>query len=180
MTANLESRRGFSLVELMVAIGILSFGMAAVGALLTASYSTDRHYAATRRAEALSTDLCERFKAGNLGDTSDTDRCKRKLVPSTVVGTKEQGRAGFQWPIDKCWNAERATGAQYYCWWETDVHKDADGMDTGYRKLDVLIYWGDKKPWSGFKCDRDHLDVDGYDYCKYKLKIVNYYKPSGS
>jgi hypothetical protein len=42
-------------------------------------------------------------------------------------------------------------------------------MDTGYRKLDVLIYW------SGSGCDRDHPQL-----CKRRLKIVNYYKPSGS
>lgn len=60
-----ESKKGFSLVELMVAIGILSFGMAGVGTMLFQSFQSDRYNAKQKRAHITSSQIAERFRAGN-------------------------------------------------------------------------------------------------------------------
>lgn len=163
------SQRGFSLVELMVAIAILAIGMSAVGAMLYATHSADRNSAGMRRAEALAMQLTERFKAGNIGATSDSDPCKVQLL--NTPGT--EFRAGFKWPEDKCWNPSRVTGAQYYCKWVTTVFKDKYGEETDYRQIDVRVYWDTEwqKKQASDKCTRDSLDK-----CPHRLRTINYYK----
>jgi prepilin-type N-terminal cleavage/methylation domain-containing protein len=150
----MSPHKGFSLVELMVAIAILAIAMSAVGAGLYASYESSRENVARQHAEALISDLCERFKAGNVG-TSKTasDPCQRILATS--------GKAGLL-PADNCWNPDRVKGT-YYCEWTSTA------TTTGYYQLDVTVYWG------GQSCDRDNLSK-----CKRKLRMINYYKPSGS
>lgn len=145
-----NSRKGFSLIELMVAIAILTIGMAAVGAILFASYESSRYNASVRRAEVLMAQLCERFKAGNVGTTAATDPCQRKLGTS--------GSAGFNPALDQCWNPDRNDGS-YFCQWTTATHA------SGYRQLDATVYWG------GTECERTKLDK-----CKRKLRMINYYK----
>lgn len=150
----MTSKKGFSLVELMVAIAILAVGMSAVGAALYASYGSSRENAARQHAESLISELCERFKAGNVGTSKTaTDPCQRILDTS--------GKAGFL-PADKCWNPDRVKGT-YQCEWTST------STTTGYYQLDVTVYWG------GQSCDRDNLSK-----CKRKLRMINYYKPSGS
>lgn len=145
-----NSRNGFSLIELMVAIAILTVGMAAVGAILFASYESSRYNASVRRAEALMAQLCERFKAGNVGTAAATDPCQRKLETS--------GTAGFNPALDQCWNPSRNDGT-YFCQWTTSTHA------SGCRQLDATVYWG------GTECTRTDLDK-----CKRKLRMINYYK----
>ena len=166
-----SSPNGFSLIELMVAIAILSLGMAAVGAALYASYESSRYNAATRRAEAVGAQLAERFKAGNVGEDFTTGKspCNCKLS-GTTSGTTTTGTAVFDFtnrdqnsdgvPDGHCWSPDPALKkGTYYCSWSVTDHT------SGYKKLSATIYW------DGENCTRDTLSK-----CKRRLRIFNYFK----
>jgi prepilin-type N-terminal cleavage/methylation domain-containing protein len=156
-----RAEKGFTLIELMVAIAILSIGMAAVGTMLYSSYAADRHNAGLRRAEALASQLCERFKAGNVGKTTDLNPCNEKLPDS--------GKAVYvvyedpQKKLWDCWDYNPATTkGSYFSEWSTRTHP------SGQRELDVTVHW------DGVNCTYNSLSK-----CKRKLRMINYYKPSG-
>jgi prepilin-type N-terminal cleavage/methylation domain-containing protein len=73
----LRSDRGFTIIESMVALLILSVGMLAVGTMLNTSLQTDRFNLKTRRGEEGALKIIEKFKAGNPDSLavagSDTD-----------------------------------------------------------------------------------------------------------
>lgn len=166
------SSKGFSLVELMVAIAILSIGMAAVGAVLYASYASSRFNAGARRAEAAASQLAERFKAGNVGETYATGKnpCKCKLT-GTISGATTTGTASFDTtnmdrdsdgaPDGHCWSPDSSlVKASYFCTWSVTDHA------SGYKRLTATVYW------EGNGCTRDTPEK-----CKRRLRILNYFKP---
>ncbi|MBM3298982.1 MAG: prepilin-type N-terminal cleavage/methylation domain-containing protein [Deltaproteobacteria bacterium] len=153
------NRDGFTLVELMVAIAILSIGMAAIGTMLYSSYQANRYNAGLRRAEALAMQLCERFKAGNVGKTTDPNPCNEKLPESGKAVFVGSGSADKQ-----CWDSTPSgTKGTYFCQWTTRTHA------SGQKELDLTVYW------DGANCTYSSLSK-----CKRKLRMINYYKPSGS
>ena len=58
-----KAEKGFSLVEVMVAMAILSIGMAGLGVMLTNSMSTDRFNREERYAEYLAVEKLEQLRA---------------------------------------------------------------------------------------------------------------------
>ncbi len=117
--------RGFTLVELMVALAILTIGMAGVGTMLVASYQSDRFNARARRAEAISLKVFEKFKAGNPGQVSWTDPCQAKLTPA--------GKAAYTNEV--CIDTTKTEGTFYVTWTSTL-------QASGLTQLDVTVWWG--------------------------------------
>jgi prepilin-type N-terminal cleavage/methylation domain-containing protein len=117
--------KGFTLVELMVALAILAIGMAGVGTMLVASYQSDRYNARIRRAEAISLKVFEKFKAGNPGATTWTDPCQAKLQAS--------GKAAYT--SETCIDTTKSNGTFYVTWNSTP-------QSSGLTLLDVTVAWG--------------------------------------
>lgn len=118
--------KGFTLVELMVALAILTIGMAGVGTMLVASFQSDRYNARIRRAQVVSLKVFERFKAGNPGVSTSTDPCLTTLPPT--------GKAAYT--NDTCINPDPSnTVGTYYVTWASTAH-------SGLTQLDVAVYWG--------------------------------------
>ncbi len=59
-----HSEKGFSLIELMVALGIMVVGMAAVGVMLLSSFQEGRHNRNVRNADTVLRYFSEQFSAG--------------------------------------------------------------------------------------------------------------------
>lgn len=157
MMSSAQNQDGFSLIEVMVAIAILSIGMVGVAGMLFASYESDAHNGRLRRAEAVAQQIFERFRSGNPGDVSATDPCQKPLIFNS--GT--EGVAAVS--DEKCIDQSKATGS-LYCKWS--VTKDFNG--TGLDQLDVLIGWG-----GGTGCSR--LNPEN---CLKKIQLRNYYAPT--
>ncbi len=117
--------RGFTLVELMVALAILSIGMAGVGTMLVASYQSDRYNPRIRRAEAISLKVFEKFKSGNPGEISWSDPCEAKLPPS--------GKAAYT--NETCVDTTKTNGTFYVTWTSTP-------QTSGLTQLEVAVWWG--------------------------------------
>jgi len=111
----------------MVALAILTIGMAGVGTMLLASFQSDRYNARIRRAEVISLKVFERFKAGNPGQTSWTDPCQAKLPPT--------GSAAFT--NETCIDTTKTSGTFYVTWTSTP-------QSSGLTQLDVAVRWGGK------------------------------------
>ena len=116
--------RGFTLLECMVALAILSIGMAGVGAMLLSSYESDRYNAMMRRSEAIGSKVFEKFRSGNTGTGSAADPCQRPLPPS--------GTAAYN--NETCIDTSKTTGTFYLKWTTTS---DPSGL----KLLDIIIGW---------------------------------------
>lgn len=119
--------KGFTLIELMVALALLAIGMAGVGTMLVASFQSDRYNAQMRRAESISLKLFEKFKSGNPGVTSWSDPCQAKLDPS--------GKAAYT--NETCIDTTKTSGTYYVTW--TSVPQSS-----GLTQLNVAVSWGGK------------------------------------
>lgn len=153
----LRSRKGFSLIELMVAIGILSLGMAGVGTMLFQSFQFDRSNAKQRRAQIAATQIAERIRGGNppAKDPDDLSGTAKRLPPSSstcgngvIIGT------------DLYWQTAKKDGA-FFCKWTTyspsgievtDWSIDGSVPESG-SVMNIVLGWG-----SG-KCSRDSVET---------------------
>lgn len=122
--SRLAWQAGFNLVELMIALAILAVGMAGFGAMLAASYSSDRYNATMRRAESAGTKLIEKFRSGNGGSTAASDPCEKPLPPS--------GKTAYT--MERCIDVTKTAGKFYLTWTTTN---DPSGVNI----LDVVVAW---------------------------------------
>jgi prepilin-type N-terminal cleavage/methylation domain-containing protein len=165
-----KSKKGFSLLELMVAIGILSVGMAGVGAMLFQSFQSDRYNTKEKRAHAAASQIAERFRAGNPKSDPGTLPNEFLKLPNQGNGLLV-GRAGGMslfWQdtiatTNTYWPDSTITDAQgtFFCSWSTyspstygtggslsNTDPPAEGSIT-----QILIGWG-----SGANCSRTSVD----------------------
>lgn len=150
-------RNGFSLIEVMVAIAILSIGMVGVAGMLFTSYESDAYNGRLRRAEAAAQQIFERFRSGNPGDAAATDPCWKPLAFTA-------GNDGFaSFSDEKCIDQSKTEGT-FNCKWS--VTQNFNG--TGLNQLDVLIGWG-----AGAGCSR--LTPEN---CHRTIRLRNYYTPT--
>jgi Tfp pilus assembly protein PilV len=87
MTRAMKSEKGFSLIESMVAFGILALGMMAVGAMITSSMQYDRQSMGKRDAVEAAMKKIEEIKS----DACDTD------VTAVATKSADQGQYHLNW-----------------------------------------------------------------------------------
>ncbi len=141
---NISGKKGFSLIELMVAIGILSIGMAAVSSMIYQTFQSERHSAKQRRAHIVATQIVERFKGGNPPTSPPTTPAK---LPEDGDGVIVGG--------ELVWQDLSATDGTFFCRWNTKKF-------SGFKTIDVLVGWGSTN------CSRTSVDT-----CPRKLRIVS-------
>ena len=144
---------GFSLLELLVAVGILAMGMSAVGVMLLSSFQADRYNRNVRSGEAFTRYFIERFTAGNLEEITGD------------VNTKldENGTAVIRG--DKIITQADTNPGTFYCSWTSEVYS----LPGKLKRIDLVIGWGKSKSAS-FPCDRDHADQ-----CPRVMRMTNVY-----
>jgi prepilin-type N-terminal cleavage/methylation domain-containing protein len=147
MTRLIKSH-GFSLVELMVALGILAVGTAAVGSMIYTSLQTDRFTMGSRRAQEVSSKIIEKIRAGNpgLGTGSSCDLLK---LPSSGDAAYSGG---------DCVNPSQRVGTYYASWTSQD-------QTDGVKRLDVTV------GWAGPDCS-----ITAIQNCRYKIRTTTYYR----
>lgn len=148
-----ESKKGFSLVELMVAIGILSVGMAGVGTMLFQSFQSDRYNAKQKRAHIAASQIAERFRAGNPKSDPDGLGGYKKLPyqgNGLIVGTGTGTRLFWQDTIsstNKYWPDLTVTDASgtFFCSWTTYTPSGSvanTDPPEGGSVTHILVGWG--------------------------------------
>jgi prepilin-type N-terminal cleavage/methylation domain-containing protein len=147
-----DKEKGFSLVELLVALGILTVGMAAVGVMLLSSFQADRQNRTVRRAETLLRYFAEQFAAG----------VSKVTTPSTYTPPPETGTAVIR-ADTIVYDADTNPG-NYYCSWTSTAYSTSS-----LKRLDVVIGWGRSKS-SSAPCNRDHVDQ-----CPFVMRMTNFY-----
>lgn len=144
--------KGFSLVELMVALAILAVGMSAVGAMLLSSFQSDRHNRNVRRAETVLRYICEQFAGGNLGVTGATP------TPYDTSGScVVRGNSIITDTTD-------ANPGTFYCSWTSSPYTTSN-----LNQLDLVIGWGATRS-SSKPCNRANPDN-----CPYVIRMTNFY-----
>ncbi len=107
-----SSDKGFTILETMVALAILSVGMAGVGLMLLASLYADQYGGRTRTAESLVLQEIENLKQQNTTTTPLTN------------GSATDANAYFAYT----WNVSN------YKWLDS-------GQNSGLKQLDVTVGW---------------------------------------
>jgi prepilin-type N-terminal cleavage/methylation domain-containing protein len=148
-----DKEKGFSLIELLVAVGILTVGMSAVGVMLLSSFQADRQNRTVRRAETLLRYFAEQFAAGTSKVTTG---------PSSFTAPPATGNAVIRGDTI-VYDADTNPG-NYYCSWTSTAYSTSS-----LNQLDVVIGWGRSKS-SSAPCDRDHVDQ-----CPFVMRMTNFY-----
>ncbi|MBI5251599.1 MAG: prepilin-type N-terminal cleavage/methylation domain-containing protein [Desulfomonile tiedjei] len=159
------SEKGFSLIEVMVAIGILFFGMAGVGSMLFQSFQFDRNNAKQRRAQIAANQIAERFRGGNPPTREPNGSGTAQRLPPT---SSDFGN-GIIIGTDLWWQDATKTNGTYFCQWTTyspsgslvhDWTVDGSVPESG-SVTDITIGWG-----SG-DCSRSSVNT-----CPRKFRMV--------
>ncbi len=166
----LNSRKGFSLIELMVAIGILSLGMAGVGSMLFQSFEVDRNNAKQRRAHIVSTQIAERLRGGNPPSKNPDGTGALLRLPPTSA---DYGN-GIIIGSDLWWQDSAKTSGTYFCKWTTYspsgaiVHDwDLEGLIPESGSLThITVGWGYSGTGAG-SCSRSTVET-----CPRNLKTI--------
>jgi prepilin-type N-terminal cleavage/methylation domain-containing protein len=145
------SEKGFSLVELMVALGIMLVGMSAVGVMLLSSFEGSRYNRNVRNAETVLRYFSEQFSAGNLGPGSP-----EASLPTTGTAVVRDGQVITD-------TADTKPGL-FYCSWTSTPYGTSK-----LNQLDVVVGWG-KSRGSALQCTRDTPDQ-----CPFVLRMSNFY-----
>ncbi len=151
MIRAIRSERGFSLIESMVAFGILAVGMMAVATMITSSMRFDRQSMGKRDGVEIAMRLIEDLRS----EAADTD------PTATNPGTKDASDAGYGWL------------GQYYLRW--DFYGTDEGGNTFDRTLPppstnwtyrvvATVGWG-----GGAGCSKGSPQN-----CAYKTQVTNY------
>jgi prepilin-type N-terminal cleavage/methylation domain-containing protein len=143
--------KGFSLVELMVALGILALGMAAVGLMLLSSFEASRHNRNVRNAESVLRYVAEEFSAGNPGVGSPA-------TPLPAIGSAVVRGNNF------ITDTSDTNPGTYYCSWNSTAYKTS-----GLNQLDLTVGWG-KSLNTTKPCNRDNPGQ-----CPFVIRLTNFY-----
>jgi prepilin-type N-terminal cleavage/methylation domain-containing protein len=151
----LRSKKGFSLIELMVAIGILSFGMAGIGSMLYQSFQFDRSNSKQRRAHIVASQIAERFRSGNMPMLNRELGTVKKLSDNgdgVILGTE------LWWRDLDTGGSPVKTDGVYFCRWDTYPKPPATAE---FKTRDIRVGWGTGE------CGRTKVDQ-----CPHKLRVV--------
>lgn len=165
MAAN-RSNKGFSLIELMVALTILTVGMAAIGTMLISAFWHDRKNSEDRTAESILRRVAEGFAAGN------PEALPLSSPPtgtgSAVVRGRTEKVVNSQKTYDIAFitNVADVAPGNYYCSWTASVFKTTAAGTVN--RIDIVVGWG--KPQTGVPCDRSSPGT-----CPHRIRLTNYY-----
>lgn len=143
--------QGFSLIELMVALGILAVGMSAIGLMLLSSFQSDRENRNVRRADSVLRYICEQFSGGNLG------------VGTSPTPFLTEGSAVVRGNTMVTDLGDVAPG-NYYCKWTSTPYSTST-----LSQLDLVIGWGKTRD-STKPCNRDYPEN-----CPFVMRMTNFY-----
>ena len=141
--SKIRSECGFSLVEVMTALLILSIGLLGVGTLVISSMQSDRFNTHVRRAEYLAYSKMEELRAETVG---------ADLTPNEPSG---EGA----YPIPDGDEQSTPGNHQVYVRHWTIGSPNASRMSL----VRVVVGW----PYEVSKCDKDHIED-----CMYKYRTV--------
>ena len=147
-----KSDKGFTLVEVMTAVLILSIGMLGTAAMLMTSMQSDNYNAHVRGAEHLANQKMEELR-GRSADGSLTAQDSKDLtgvIKSSTIYTFSWKVGGYD-PVNSVWKiGALAAGAPKM------------------RQVEVLVGWPKCKPGdSGCQCLEDQVDK-----CKNRLRTI--------
>jgi prepilin-type N-terminal cleavage/methylation domain-containing protein len=149
-----QSEKGFTLLEAMVALLVLSVGLLGVGGMLRASMSSDRFSIESRNSDWVALEIIEELK-GELANKSFDDLKTITLSDPHFNETGRNDDGGGHW-------FERwGTYVGYRYRWRVD---DGQAGNLNMLKLSIRMGWG---PCSG----TDPLS------CKYSAQITNFMIP---
>lgn len=92
---DLQSERGFTLVEVMVAVAIMAIGILGVASMLTMSLKSDRRTQAMRFAESIALEVLE----GKQSEAVDTMTDSFKTLQSSGENKRQDGPFAYRWEV---------------------------------------------------------------------------------
>jgi prepilin-type N-terminal cleavage/methylation domain-containing protein len=149
-----QSEKGFTLIEAIVALFVLSVGMLGVGTMLKASMSSDRFSIESRNSDWVALEIIEELK-GELANKNFDDL---KNVTLTDPKFSEAGRNDDSGGL---WFERWGSYVGYRYRWRVD---DRQAGNLNMLKLNISMGWG---PCSG----------DNPQSCKYNAQITNFMIP---
>ncbi|MBI5572123.1 MAG: prepilin-type N-terminal cleavage/methylation domain-containing protein [Desulfomonile tiedjei] len=172
-----SSEKGFSLVELMVALAVLAIGMSAIGTMLINAFWHDRHNTQVRNAEAILRRVAEGFVAGNPENLLPSITPLTPAPPWAPGTPGATGNAVVRGQSEKTVSSQKITGLNfvspadgnvgtYYCQWSIWTYKVSSAGIVS--RIDVVVGWGNSQ--GGAPCDANSPGT-----CPRHLQLTNYF-----
>jgi type IV pilus modification protein PilV len=148
------SDKGFTILEVLVAISLLSVGMLAVASLMGTSIKTSSYSQALTQANNLAQERLETLQSISYNNlqVTDTATARTDLRRNCTGPTGPANR-----PVYSCTPTQDITiGIRNFTWLYTVTYIDVDGSGTaspgvdGLKRIDVTVSWTDQL-WSTTK-----------------------------
>jgi type IV pilus modification protein PilV len=142
------SDKGFTILEVLVAISLLSVGILAVGSLMGTSIKTSSYSQALTQANNLAQERLERLHSIVYNNLQVTDTT---AAPTDLQRNCSQTDATASRPVYTCTPTQGITiGNRNFTWLYTVIYIDVDGSGTanpgvdGLKRIDVTVSWTDQ------------------------------------
>lgn len=142
------SDKGFTILEVLVAVSLLSVGILAVASLMGTSIKTSSYSQALTQANNLAQYRLERLQSVSYNNLQVTDT---STAPDDLKRNCSQTDATASRPVYTCTPTQGITiGVRNFTWLYTVTYIDVDGSGTadpgidGLKRIDVTVSWTDQ------------------------------------